>query len=77
MKGDGEGKMNAVEKQCVVHACSRPAIVGTTQSVTLVIWFSFVTSKAFFNLYPFGRLVDMVDDFSSETPSWSVFRPRL
>jgi len=37
MKGDGEGKMNAVEKQCVVHVSSRPAIVGTPQSVTLLI----------------------------------------
>src|SRR6266404_2682010 len=36
MKGDGEGKMNAVEKQCVVHVCSRPAIVGSSQSVALL-----------------------------------------
>jgi hypothetical protein len=46
MKGDGEGKMNAVEKQCVVHVSSRPAIVGTSQSVTLFIRISFLTSKA-------------------------------
>src|ERR1700686_14937 len=56
MKSDGEGKMNAVEKQCVVHACSRPAIVDTSQSVTLPIRISFVTSKALFSLYTFGRL---------------------
>src|SRR2546430_14073522 len=36
MKGDGEGKMNAVEKQCIVHVCSGPAIVGSSQSVTLL-----------------------------------------
>src|ERR1700722_9148387 len=36
MKGDGEGKMNTVEKQCVVHVCSRPAIVGSSQSLTLL-----------------------------------------
>src|SRR5437879_8977485 len=36
MKGDGEVKMNTVEKQCVVHGCSRPAIVGSSQSVTLL-----------------------------------------
>src|SRR5712671_1789802 len=36
MKGDGEGKMNAVEKQCDVHVCSRPAIVGSSQSVALL-----------------------------------------
>src|SRR6267143_3318951 len=36
MKGDGEGKMNTVEKQCVVHVCSRPAIVGSSQSVTFL-----------------------------------------
>ena len=57
MKGDGEGKMNTVEKQCVVHVCSRPAIVDTSQSVTLPIRISFVTSKALFSLYTFGRLV--------------------
>jgi hypothetical protein len=50
MKGDGEGKMNAVEKQCVVHVSSRPAIVGTSQSVTLLIWISFLTSKALSSL---------------------------
>jgi hypothetical protein len=36
MKGDGEGKMNTVEKQCVVHVCSRPAIVVGSQSLTLL-----------------------------------------
>jgi len=36
MKSDREGKMNAVEKQCVVHVCSRPAIVGSSQSITLL-----------------------------------------
>src|ERR1700722_8523214 len=36
MKGDGESKMNTVEKQCVVHVCSRPAIVGSSQSLTLL-----------------------------------------
>src|SRR5260370_16819774 len=45
MKGDGESKMNAVEKQRIVHVCSRPAIVGTSQSVTLLIRNSFSTSK--------------------------------
>src|SRR5579864_3255797 len=37
MKGDGEGKMNTVEKQCVVHVCSRPAIVGSSQSATVFL----------------------------------------
>lgn len=36
MKSDGEGKMNTVEKQCVVHVSSRPAIVSSSQSVTLL-----------------------------------------
>src|SRR5216684_8731616 len=45
MKGDGEGKMNAMEKQCVVHVCSRPAIVGSSQRVTLFSRNSFSTSK--------------------------------
>jgi hypothetical protein len=53
MKGDREGKMNTVEKQCIVHACSRPAIVGTSQSVTLLIRISFLTSKTFSSLYTF------------------------
>jgi hypothetical protein len=34
MKGDGEGKMNAVEKQGIAHVCSRPAIVVGSQSLT-------------------------------------------
>ena len=53
MKGYGKGKMNAVEKQCVVHVCSRPAIVGTSQSGTFLIRISFLTSKALSMANPF------------------------
>ncbi len=34
--------------------CSSPAIVGTSQSVTLLIRISFLTSKTFSSLYTFG-----------------------
>jgi hypothetical protein len=53
MKRDREGKMNTMEKQCIVHVCSRPAIEGTSQSVTLLIRISFLTSKTFSSLYTF------------------------
>jgi hypothetical protein len=51
MKGDGEGKMNAVEKQCVVHVCSRPAIVDSSQSLTLVGRYFLFNFKNLPNLY--------------------------
>jgi hypothetical protein len=60
MKGDREGKMNTVEKQCIVHVCSRPAIVGISQSVTLLIRISFLTSKTFSSLYTFRLPVTAV-----------------
>ena len=68
MKRDGEGKMNAVEKQGVVHVSSRPAIVGTSQSVTLLIRFSFVTSKTLSSLYTVGRLATSCMIFHREHP---------
>ena len=77
MKGDREGKMNTVEKQCVVHVYSRPAIVGTSESVTLLIRISFFTSKALSSLYTFGRLTTSCMMFSSGTPPWSVVRASL
>src|SRR6266404_1741852 len=61
MKGHGEGKMNAVEKQCVVHVCSRPAIVGTSQSGTFLIRVSFLTSKALSSTNPFLRVCTEVE----------------
>src|SRR5260370_17489969 len=61
MKGHCEGKMNAVEKQCVVHVCSRPAIVGTSQSGTFLIRISFLTSKALSSTNPFLRLFTGVE----------------
>src|SRR5438876_8404213 len=74
MKGDGEGKMNTVEKQCVVHGCSRPAIVGSSQSVTLPsrnFLFDFKNVTQFIHISP-AR--DIVKRFSSGALPWSPMR---
>ena len=74
MKGDGEGKMNAVEKQCVVHVCSRPAIVGSSQSVTLLsrtFLFNFKNVTQFIRISP-AR--DIVKRFSSGALPWPASR---
>jgi len=60
MKGDSEGKMNAVEKQCVVHVSSRPAIVGSSQSVTLLsrnFLFDFKNLPQFIHMSPARDIV--------------------
>jgi len=66
MKGDGEGKMNAVEKQGIVHVCSRPAIVVSSQSLTLLgRIFPLDFNSQFIHISP-AR--DIVNDFSSGAP---------
>ena len=66
MKGDGEGKMNAVEKQGIVHGCSRAAIVVGSQSLTLVgRIFPLDFNSQFIHIWP-AR--DIVNDFSSGAP---------
>src|SRR5258708_16292500 len=70
MKGDGEGKMNAVEKQCVVHVCSKPAIVGSSQSVTLLsrdVLFNFRNLPQFIHISPARDMVKPF--FIGTTPS--------
>src|SRR5579864_2693275 len=74
MKGDGEGKMNAMEKKCVVNVCSKPAIVGSSQSVTPLsrtFLFNFKNVTQFIRISP-AR--DIVKRFSSGALLWPAGR---
>ena len=74
MKSDGEGKMNTVEKQCVVHVCSRPAIVGSSQSVTLLSRSFLLDFRTVTQFIHISRARDIVKRFSSGTLRWSAIR---